>query len=120
MLLESKLKTTKTEQKRNWSKYSPLLLNTHLQLELDQCTAIRNHEGMSVTEFLNVPENVIIKTVDKVAQLTDKKLNVNAQKQVLPQLVKQKINKRKRLLHLDRTFNSTAHLQEIKSLNTEI
>ena len=75
---------------------------------------------LNVSEHWNLLEDVLITCVDKhvpVVNVVEK--NFNKSKRV-PNNVKQKLNKRKRLIHLDKMNTSTRHASEIKVLDTEI
>ena len=76
--------------------------------------------SLNVCEYWNALEGVLIRSIDSVAPLKAFKVNLKPKSNDLPKPVKQKINKRKRLLKLDIKNNCTLHYPEIKILNKEI
>ena len=108
----------KFEQKRNWSKYSPQSITTYLKQCLDQSSV--SWANLNVTDHWYALEHIIVHCVDKFAPITNVCVNENVKHQKLPIHVKQKLNKRKRLLKQDKITKSTTHVPEIKVLNLEI
>ena len=73
--------------------------------------------NLNVQDFWNTIENFAINTVDKLAPIKKFPLNPPTKSLNLPMSIKQKNNKRNRLLTLR---YDTRHLPQIKSLSKEI
>ena len=105
--------------KRDWSKYDPNLINDKMLHELS-CLNVANTDALTVNEFWNVLENVLVNTIDFVAPLKAVKMSTKSHSSELPKYLKEKITKRKRLLHYNKTNVCTLRIPEIKLLNKEI
>ena len=79
-----------------------------------------NWNSLNVQELWNVLENVIVHCVDQIVPMSNVVSNLNCKNQKIPSHVKSKINKRKRLLHIDKIRNSMSHNASVKQLNLEI
>ncbi len=111
------LNETRNFTVRNWNKYSTVNLNTKLSCELNLNTS--EFEQMSVQDHWNTLENALINTIDEIAPLFYPNQEVKNSKKLSP-CIKNKVNKRKRLLRLNRINNSVNKLPEIRALNREI
>ena len=98
---------------RDWSKYEPALLNEIL------CNTNLTFENDTVQEYWNTFENTLIKIVDEIAPLKQF-CNDSSFNSKLPCPIKNKINRRKRLLRKNSISNSISRSAEIKNLNKEI
>ena len=87
---------------RKWSDYTPKKLNSFLYpMIISECSLLIN---CSVQSYWNLLENLLITVTDLLAPLVEnvaKNLDKNKNK-VVPPFVNSKINKRNRLLYLDR------------------
>jgi endonuclease/exonuclease/phosphatase family metal-dependent hydrolase len=98
---------------RNWRNYSPVKL-------IDCLSSVDlNFKNDCVQEYWNSLENVLINVVDTLAPLTPFDMNPLA-KSHLPMAIKNKLNKRKRLLKKTKTQTCTNLRNEIKALNKDI
>ena len=81
---------------RNWKSYVPLNAKTMLTFDMagidDQCL------NMSVQDHWNVLENILINVIDSLAPLFTLSVKLKSNKNVVPRNVKQKMNRRKRLI----------------------
>ena len=81
---------------RNWKSYVPLNAKTMLTFDMagidDQCLNI------SVQDHWNVLENILINVIDSLAPLFTLSVKLKSNKNVVPRNVKQKMNRRKRLI----------------------
>ena len=84
------------------------------------CLNVANADALTVNEFWNVLENVLVNTIDFVAPLKAVKMSTKSHSSELPKYLKEKITKRKRLLHYNKTNVCTLRIPEIKLLNKEI
>ena len=107
-------KSDKVITKRDWSCYSSTNLNIKLQSRL--LSSDVNWASLNVCEYWNTLEDVIINCVDEIAPLKSFTLNGNKSGS-LPRSVKNKINKRNRLL---KSNNTTVNVPTIRNLNREI
>ena len=97
---------------RDWRKYSKDVLCTKLN------DIIWNYDYDSVQSYWDYFENVLIKIVDKIVPLVE--FNNDRIPVPIPKSIKQKINKRNRLLKKRKTQPSTTLRKEIGNLNAEI
>ena len=111
----SNFSNTDKVSKRDWSKYNPIEMNNLLLTNLNLCNI--DYSQMNVQENWNAIENVIINTVDQLAPIKMYPVNPPLKKLNIPWPIKQKLNKRNRLLKhkLD-----TRHEPQIKILTSEI
>ena len=111
----SNFSNTDKVSKRDWSKYNPIEMNNLLLTNLNLCNI--DYSQMNVQETWNAIENVIINTVDQLAPIKMYPVNPPLKKLNIPWPIKQKLNKRNRLLKhkLD-----TRHEPQIKILTSEI
>ena len=118
VLIELNAKHTvnnETIQRRAWSSYLPIEMNNVLLNNLNANNV--NLSDLNVQDCWNTIENIIINTVDKVAPMKKFPSNPPAKNVNVPSSIKQKINKRDRLL---KQRYDTRHLPQIKSLSKEI
>ena len=94
---------------RDWRKYSKDALCTILN------DIIWNYDYDSVQSYWDYFENVVIKIVDKIVPLVE--FNNDRIPVPIPKSIKQKINKRNRLLKKRKTQPSTTLRKEIGNLN---
>ena len=101
---------------RNWKNYSA----TSLTNEISSSIRLTNYDthDLTVQDLWNVLEGVIITAIDKLAPLC--KIVQKVKNVVVPPSIKNKINKRKRLLTLDKNLGVGNHAPDIKLLNGEI
>ena len=99
--------------RRKWKNYTPALLIERLS-HMDLC-----FENDTVQEYWNSLENVLINIIDEIAPLVEysNEIPVN---EILPALINRKLNKRKKLLKINKTRKSPVLSIEIKELNREI
>ena len=90
--------------KRDWSKYCVNDINATVLRELDLMKTL-NWSSLNVCEYWNTLECVLIRSIDAIAPLKAFKVNLKPKSNDLPTPIKQKINKRKRLLKLDKKNN---------------
>ena len=117
ILVELNVKNSSTFEKvskRDWSKYNPIEMNNLLLTNLNLCNI--DFSKMNVQECWNSIENVIINTVDKLAPIKMYPVNPPRKNPNIPCSIKQKINKRNRLL---KHTLDTRHEPQIKLLNRE-
>ena len=100
--------------KRDWSNYSGLELNNNIHLKFTSSGV--NWASLNVCDHWNEIENIIISCVDKIAPLKSYVLKENNCEPV-PGTIKNKINKRNRLL---KSRNTTVTAPLIRNLNSEI
>ena len=98
---------------RDWRNYDP----TKLINILNDCDLI--NENVSVQQYWNTLENVLINAADQVAPLIYIKDN-SFSKLSIPRPIKTKINKRNKLLERNKLKNCPEMLKAIKKLNKEI
>ena len=98
--------------KRDWRKYSKDILCNHLN-EINW-----NYEYDSVQSFWDYFENMLIKIVDKIVPSVP--FVNNRISQPVPRFIKEKINKRNRLLKKRKSQPSANLRKEIGNLNAEI
>ena len=98
--------------KRNWHSYSKSCLIENIKFDADL-------NAMDVQAQWNYIENVIINAVDLAAPLMSSS-NYSKRKNCIPTLVKNKLNKRKRLLRQSKQNNDNVNFTEIRTLNKEI
>ena len=100
--------------KRNWKDYSVNHLINELAIKLINYV----HHDNSVQCQWNFLEGVIISAIDKIVPLCN--FNRKLINKAVSPAIKCKINKRKRLLKIDKQRASGNHTPEIKILNAEI
>ena len=105
--------------KRKWSNYCDAALKNNIAGRL---ASINNDfVNISVQQHWNKLEQVLINSVDELAPLIKIKINGTKKSLFSPTtIIKTKLNKRKRLLKLDRLRNNCANAPSIKLLNKEI
>ena len=105
--------------KRNWRSYSSTKLNNYLVPLIHASFFDLN---CSVQAIWNQLEYILIRSVDTIAPLEETKQYFNDNKcvQSIPPTVKNKINKRKRLIAIDRKNKNSSHLDTIRLLSCEI
>ena len=105
----------KSSCKRNWTGYSKEILISSLNLD-----TVQYYNNVQVQ--WNSLENSLINAADFVAPLMYPPPSKQRKNHPLstPVLIKNKMNKRKRLLQLDKARNCVHHRAEIKVLNSEI
>ena len=112
-LSETSIKTT-----RNWKSYDAADARATLEVGLNgfnvKCL------DMNVQDHWNVLESILVDVVDKLAPLFTQIVKINNKKKVVPRNIKQKINKRKRLVRANLRNSSPASSSEIRLLNGEI
>ena len=76
----------------------------------------------TVQSYWNLLENVLLTSADTIAPLKSKAASksVNGHNNFIPPSIGAKINKRKRLLKIDRLRKSNTHCDEIKKLSIDI
>ena len=79
-----------------------------------------NCNDLTVQEHWSALELVILDGVDSCAPLVDAKPNVAGRESKIPSSIKNKIDKRNRLIHLDLMRSSSINVLHIKILNKEI
>ena len=79
-----------------------------------------NADVLTVNEYWNILESVLINTIDSIAPISVFSSNPKTRNSELPLTIKAKVSKRKRLLKLNKINNCSLRLAEIKSLNVEI
>ena len=104
-----------TFQKRDWTSYSPIDMNNTLLSNLN--IASTDWSSLDVQASWNAFENIIINTVDKLAPIKIFPVDQPLKVKNLPFSIKNKINKRNRLL---KKRDDTSHLPQLKSLSKEI
>ena len=104
-----------TFQKRDWTSYSPIDMNNTLLSNLN--IASTDWSSLDVQASWNAIENIIINTVDKLAPIKIFPVDQPLKVKNLPFSIKNKINKRNRLL---KKRDDTSHLPQLKSLSKEI
>ena len=102
---------------RNWSKYCTMKLNEKLNTIIHRCSLFIN---CTVQSYWNLIEDVILKVTDNIIPLKNSSGQVKNLKNFLPPSINAKINKRRRLLKINRINRSTALSDEIKSLSKDI
>ena len=90
--------------KRDWSKYDQNLINDKLTHALSGLNDV-NVNALTVNEYWNVLEHVLINTIDCVAPLKAVNMNPKSQRSLLPKHLKEKLTKRKRLLNYNKNNN---------------
>ena len=95
-LSASNFSNTDKVSKRDWSNYNPIEMNNLLLTNLNLCNI--DYSQMNVQETWNAIENVIINTVDQLAPIKMYPVNPPLKKLNIPWPIKQKFNKRNRLL----------------------
>ena len=121
IMIEMDFKEEKSEileLKRNWAKYSGFSFSNDSKSDLITCGI--NWRQLNVGEHWNSIEHVLINCVDKHAPLINISQNHNNNCKWLPNNVKQKLNKRKRLIRLDKRNNSIRHAPQVRVLDGEI
>ena len=108
-----------TFYRREWSHYDQYLINDKMKHELLLLNNVIEDE-LTVNEFWNLLESVLIKTIDLVAPLSEVKISAKTKRTDMALHIKGKITKRKRLLHYNRINNCSLRISEIKVLNKEI
>ena len=105
--------------KRDWRSYTSTNLINYLAPLI---RAINFDPNCNVQSLWNVLENLLITSVDAVAPLESFNLSCNVNKSVnkVPPTIKNKLNKRRRLIMLDRKRDNNVHLDTIKLLSCEI
>ena len=105
--------------KRNWINYRESGLNNNLIPCIDTLMSTDNLLDLNVQELWNCLENAFIEVIDKHAPLCN-----HVKKKVKPYMsnafIKNKLNKRKRLLKFNKDHNTLSKYPEIKTLNKEI
>ena len=107
--------TNETVLKRNWSGYSPSLMNNNLLNKINNCSL--NLDNLNVQEIWNTLDNLIIDVVDEIVPLKNYPACRTAKNEKIPTCIKQKLNKRNRLL---KHKTDPRNLPQIKSLSKEI
>ena len=92
----SNFSNTDKVSKRDWSKYNPIEMNNLLLTNLNLCNI--DYSQMNVQETWNAIENVIINTVDQLPPIKMYPVNPPLKELNIPWPIKQKLNKRNRLL----------------------
>ena len=105
-------------QSRDWRFYSAVRIKAVTSSALLAKTV--NWYNLSVQDHWSVLELVILDSVDSCAPLVDAKQNAAGRGSKIPSSIKNKLNKRKRLIHLDRMRSSSTNEPHIKILNKEI
>ena len=111
-IVDSKLNAVTENICRDWRNYSKDLLCdklSNINWDIDVC---------DVQQFWNVFENLLIKVVDEIVPMTV--FHGNVVKNNTPRIIKNKINKRNRLLKSFRKRPSLDTKNKITSLNCEI
>ena len=104
-------------QRRSWKDYSSLVLNELLSI-FDALTVLSLNENCNVQEMWNILENWITKACDACAPLVNCSPQVGQKKVVIiPPVIKNKINKRKRLLRIQKSNFSMENCASIRLLN---
>ena len=106
--------------KRCWSNYDSTGLSLHLTPLLTSLLNVHDLENFTVQETWNCLEDVLVSSIDLFAPLELTTKSFVKKSLLSSKVIKNKINKRKRLLRFNQIHNSTVHFAEIKSLNTEI
>jgi hypothetical protein len=104
----------KTTIKINWMRYEKELL-LELLREVDWNIASDGVQGC-----WNKIENKLIKIVDKLAPLQEFKNNSSIKTKIIPRDIKSLINRRKNLLHKQKTNNTQPTRDEIKRMDYKI
>ena len=108
----------KSVLKRNWKNYNQFTLNAVIKSNLP--LNFENDHVSTTQSYWNALENVIINAVDEVAPLIVDVPFDGKCKWEIPCYIKNKINKRKCLLHLDKIRNVSINVPYVKLLNKEI
>ena len=106
--------------RRSWKNYTPQLFNMNLTENLLKIS--RNFDTLNVQEQWNELEHLLITSADQSAPMTDVVTDRVAKPCYADHVIKPKINRRNRLLRLDRlgAAGAHAHADEIRNLNKEI
>jgi hypothetical protein len=112
--IKGKATTPKTIIRRNWSNYTKEKLLAALALEPFEI------ETTNVQDTWNLFENVLINIIDKLAPLTPFTKSSKIDPKSTPNVVKRKINLRRKLLNKQKSNHSNILRDRIANLNYEI
>ena len=113
-LLNEKMPKPDISFRRDWSKYSKVKLVYELSM-INMMWQINDVQGL-----WNKIEEILIRTTDKLAPLSEHLDNVSAKSQEIPKIIKRKMRKRKDLLRKMKEDPSEELRKRVKNLNIEI
>ena len=118
VLIELNLKQPNSDKfslRRDWSRYQSNIFGDNVSIGMNYSGI--NWSVLNVSDHWNALEDIIINVIDEMAPIKSFKVNVTAKLDTVPVSIKQKMNKRKRLL---KSTNYTQNTSLIRTLNNEI